>query len=196
MSIADDTSIILNDRELLNLTQSKVGKKKDKVWEYFNIINVPNSSHKGAQCKFCSQTWKRGKPIEMKAHLALRCSMVKHDVKVEYLHIVANENNIDEQQIQNQTNNKSNNEVINIANADKALVRFFVCCGIPFSVVDSPFFLDFIKSLCYNYEPPKRTALSTTHLNAESASIVLKIEEELHQSSNLTLGQLNFFLLI
>jgi hypothetical protein len=63
-----------------------------------------------------------------------------------------------------------------------------VCCGIPFSVVDSPFFWDFVKSLCYKYEPPKRTALSTNHLDAETARITLKIEEELRSLKNLTLG--------
>ena len=65
---------------------------------------------------------------------------------------------------------------------------FFVCCGIPFSIVDSPFFIDFTKSLCYGYELPKRTTLSNWHLNAEIATITLKIEEELRNSTNLTLG--------
>ena len=55
-------------------------------------------------------------------------------------------------------------------------------------IVVPPFFQDFVKSLCFEYNPPKRTTLSTTLLNAEAANITLKIEEELHQSKNLTLG--------
>src|SRR5436305_8813206 len=131
----------------------------------------------------------------MKAHLALRCSMVIHSVKLEYLHIVTNEN-ISEQTVQNQSKNQLNkgNNNFDFARTDRALVRFFVCCKIPFSVVDSPFFQDFVKSLCYAYESPRRTALSSNLLNAETANIALKIKEELCPLKNLTLGQNIFFI--
>ena len=58
-NILDDTSIIIKDveNEALNLSQKKAGKKKDKVWYYFNIIDISNNSHKGAVCKFYSQSW-------------------------------------------------------------------------------------------------------------------------------------------
>ena len=194
--VSNDTSIILeeeeNDDTIINLTQKieKVGKKKDKVWDYFNVVNIPNNSHKGAVCKFCGQSWKRGKPNDMKSHLALRCPNVNYSIKIEYLHMISSEDISDNEQLtQQQLKNKNNNrDVIDITRANKALVRFFVCCGIPFSIVDSPFFQDFVKSLCFEYNPPKRTTLSTNLLNTEAANITLKIEEELHQSKNLTLG--------
>lgn len=182
----DDEISILDDQEITITDQKKKGKPKDKVWEYFTSIDTPNSSHKGAQCLFCSQTWKRGKPSDMKAHLALRCTMVTHKVKLEYLYIVSSTTNEEtsEQTIQDQ----NNNNVVDIARSDRALVRFFVCCGIPFSIVDSHFFRDFVKSLNCRYEPPKRTALSTNYLDSETAKITLKMEEELRQLKNLTLG--------
>jgi hypothetical protein len=152
------------------------------------MIDVPNNSHKGAQCVFCSQSWKRGKPTDMKAHLALKCSMVNHNVKLEYLRTISNEDVL-EQTIQNQLDNNNDNNVADTAKINKALIRFFVCCGIPFSVVDSPFFQDFVKSLCYKYELPGRTTLSGNYLDAEIANITLKIEEELRFSKNLTLGK-------
>jgi hypothetical protein len=164
-----------------------VGKRRDKVWDFFNIVNVQNNPHKGAVCKFCAQSWKRGKPNEMKSHLALRCPNVNYDVKVEYLHMISNEKISNQQAIQQQPKKNA----IDTTKTNNALVRFFVCCGIPFAIVDSPFFQDFVKSLCFEYEPPKRTTLSTSLLNAEAANITLKIEEELRQSKNLTLG-LNF----
>src|SRR3954454_13866317 len=132
-------SIILDDdAEQINLNHNqkkRLGKPKDKVWEYFRSIDIPNSSHKGAQCSFRSQNWKREKPNDMKAHLALRCSMVTHSVKLEYLHIVINEN-ISEQTVQNQSKNQSNkeNNDCDFVRTDRALVRFFVCCEIPFFV--------------------------------------------------------------
>jgi hypothetical protein len=194
----DDTSTILDvdDMEVIDITdQKKKGKPKDKVWEHFKPIDIPNSSHKGAQCSFCSQTWKRGKPNDMKAHLALRCPMVMHKIKLEYLRTVSSATSEDTsgESIQNQNDRNNKNNVVDIARSDRALVRFFVCCGIPFSVVDSPFFRDFVKSLCYKYEPPRRTALSTNYLDAETAKITLKMEEELRLLKNLTLGE-NFIL--
>ncbi|GES87802.1 ribonuclease H-like domain-containing protein [Rhizophagus clarus] len=120
----------------------------------------------------------------MKSHLALRCPKVTHSVKMEYLYAMSSE----DIPKQSTNNRKNNSNEIDIAKVNKTLIRFFVCCGIPFSVVDSPFFQDFVKSLCFEYELPKWTALSTTYLNEEAANILLKIEEELHESRNLTLG--------
>ncbi|GES96420.1 ribonuclease H-like domain-containing protein [Rhizophagus clarus] len=181
----DNTSTILDDAE--NSIQRKLGKKKDKVWDYFNVIDIPNNPYKRATCKYCSQSWKRGKPIEMKSHLALRCPKVTHSIKMEYLYAMSSE----DIPKQSTNNRKNNSNEIDIAKVNKTLIRFFVCCGIPFSVVDSPFFQDFVKSLCFEYELPKRTALSTTYLNEEAANILLKIEEELHESRNLTLAEFN-----
>ncbi|GET53872.1 ribonuclease H-like domain-containing protein [Rhizophagus irregularis DAOM 181602=DAOM 197198] len=90
MAESNDISTILNNAE--NLIQKKIGKKKDKMWNYFHIIDIPNNPHK-----------------------------------------------------------------------------------------------DFVKSLYFNYELPRRTTLSTTYLNEEAANKLLKIKGELHQSKNLTL---------
>jgi hypothetical protein len=165
-----------------------VGKKRDKVWDYFNIVENPGNPHKGAVCKFCTQVWKRGKPNDMKSHLALRCPKVTYNIKIEHLRMISSENISDESIQQQSKNAKNNSDVIDITRVNKALVHFFVCCGIPFSTVDSPFFQEFVKSLCFEYEPPKRTVLSNNLLNAEAANITLKIEKELRQSKNLTLG--------
>ena len=111
------------------------------------------------------------------------------DIKREYLYILNSNINTTQQSIQGQSrNNNDQIDEIRVEKINKALIRLFVCCGIPFSVVDSPFFIDFTKSLCSGYEPPKRTTLSTRLLDTEIATITLKIEEELRHSTNLTLG--------
>ena len=157
------------------------------------MIDIPNDSHKGAECSFCSKVWKRGRPNEMKVHLALKCHAIPFNIKIKCLNMIKTDSNTpaDQPSQRNVTNATDNNDLISeerVAKANKALVRFFVCCGVPFSIVDSPFFRDFTKSLCYGYEPPKRTTLSNKYLNTEIASISLKIEEELRHSTNLTLG--------
>jgi hypothetical protein len=118
-----------------NISTKRGGKKKDKVWEYFNIVDISNSSHKGAICKFCLASWKRRKPNEMKSHLALRCTKVTYNVKIEYLHAISL--NEDSSSIQSTTNvnyKKNDNNILDFAKAHKALTRFFVCCEIPFQL--------------------------------------------------------------
>lgn len=66
----------------------------------------------------------------------------------------------------------------------------FICCEIPFSTIDHPYFINFVQSLCFAYNPPKRTALSTTCLNKEITIVLNKIKEELKYEKNLTLGNL------
>ena len=70
---------------------------------------------------------------------------------------------------------------------NQALIQWFVCSGIPFVAADSPFFIDFTKSLCYGYNPPHRTTLSESLLNSEITKITLKIDNILKNATNLTL---------
>jgi hypothetical protein len=58
------------------------------------------------------------------------------------------------------------------------------------SIVDHPYFVDFVQSLCFNYNPPKRTTLSTTILNKEISVVLQKIKQELKYEENLTLGNI------
>src|SRR3954447_3659678 len=120
-------SIILDDdAEQININHNqkkRLGKPKDKVWEYFRSIDIPNSSHKGAQCSYCLQIWKRGKPNDMKAHLALRCPAVMRRIKIEYLYMISSETNEDtsEQTIQDQQNDRNNNRTVtDIARSNRA----------------------------------------------------------------------------
>jgi hypothetical protein len=93
--------------------------------------------------------------------------------------MISSETNEDTSEQTIQQNDRNNNRTVTeIAKSNRALVRLFVCCGIPFSVADSYFFLDFTKTLCFNYDPPRRTALLTTYLDSEAANITLKMEEE------------------
>ncbi|PKB95795.1 hypothetical protein RhiirA5_436022, partial [Rhizophagus irregularis] len=46
----------------------------------------------------------------------------------------------------------------------------------------------FVQSLCFAYNPPKRSSLSTTILNKETAIVLKKIKEELKYEEDLTLA--------
>jgi hypothetical protein len=68
------------------------------------------------------------------------------------------------------------------------LLKFFVCCGISFRVVESPFFIDFINELNIAYDPPSRELLANQLFEDELEDINSKIYKELQMSDNLTLG--------
>jgi hypothetical protein len=65
----------------------------------------------------------------------------------------------------------------------------------PLLIVNHPYFIDFVQSLCFAYNPLKKTSLSTTILNKEISIVLNKIKEEIKYEKNLTLGT-NLHLLI
>ncbi|CAJ0824730.1 17461_t:CDS:2, partial [Entrophospora sp. SA101] len=44
--------------------------------------------HFSAKCHYCAEAWSRGKPELLKEHLALHCSAVSTNVKLEYMQIL------------------------------------------------------------------------------------------------------------
>ncbi|CAG8538615.1 3817_t:CDS:2, partial [Dentiscutata erythropus] len=60
---------------------------------------------------------------------------------------------------------------------NKALTRFFTCCGIPFWVVKSPFFIDLLKNLNVGYTSPDRRTLSNLWVDQETTQITINIDE-------------------
>ena len=70
---------------------------------------------------------------------------------------------------------------------DRAITKFFVCCGIAFQLIEHPFFIDMVKSLCNGYEIPCSIILSTLLLDAELAHIIVDQYQILENKKNLTL---------
>jgi hypothetical protein len=75
---------------------------------------------------------------------------------------------------------------------DQALTRMFVCCGLPFSLVENPFFIEFVNQLKPAYKLPSRFKLTKDFINEEVANVNVKVELELKRQNNLTLGKENY----
>src|SRR5256714_7327656 len=69
-----------------------------------------------------------------------------------------------------------------------ALTRLFMCCGIPFSIVSNPFFIDFVKSLCLAYELQNRVTFAESWVNQELVTVATIIYDEAQSLTNITLG--------
>ncbi|RHZ75796.1 hypothetical protein Glove_209g73 [Diversispora epigaea] len=70
----------------------------------------------------------------------------------------------------------------------RALTKFFVTCGVPLWIVENPFFIDYSKELYPGFQVPKRTILSTTMINVETATVIAEMKKKLSNETNLTLG--------
>ena len=194
----------------------KPGRKKNEVWKHFEETDTRKGGHSPSACKYCGEVYARGRIPEMMAHLALQCESVDALVKEYYLRELAGNNQSEQSTtkvtkkrkldieiatgIQPKITSKLQNSMIdpgqrNLCN--QALTRFFVCCGIPFAVVESPFFIDLVKNLCAGYKPPNRRTLSNDWLNNEIARINVNIEGILKKQDNLSLGKFfNYYLFV
>ncbi|UZO29017.1 uncharacterized protein OCT59_022514 [Rhizophagus irregularis] len=71
---------------------------------------------------------------------------------------------------------------------DKAVAKFFICCGVAFYLISHPFFIDMVKSLCNGYELSCSTTLSNTLMYNKLTKITVDQQLTLDKESDLTLG--------
>ncbi|CAG8737994.1 8816_t:CDS:2, partial [Rhizophagus irregularis] len=71
---------------------------------------------------------------------------------------------------------------------DRTVVKFFICCGVSFRLIEHPFFIDMVKSLYLEYDPSSANTLSQDFLYEELANIVVDQHLELKRTKNLMLG--------
>ena len=194
----------------------KLGRPRKPIWAHFIETNNLNSNkkdnHPGATCVYCGQQWARGKSSDMIAHIALSCPKPPPpDVRAKFQSVLQNKDVSDEDNNDNDNNFQYKKgqpkitdkfEKLKISDEKQrkciqALTKFFVCCGVPFWIVENPFFIYFIKNLCPGFQLPKRTTLSTTLVNMECGHVISNINNCLDNQINLTLGNItnekNFF---
>ncbi len=193
MDMNDDDSQIFTNKG------KKRGRHKSDIWDYFQE-GERIRGHCTSECNFCS--WKQavGQPKEMIAHIALTCPKAPHNIKTIFLKKVKKneklgyeDNNKNAKLDSNQPKITEMFEFIKIEQnkvkmANQTIVRFFACCGIPFYVVEIPFFVDLLHILCPGYYPPSRNTLLGNILNAEISHITTEINLKINEEKYLTLG--------
>ena len=187
--------------------EKKRGRPKKCIWEHFTEITNDDAGlnkkeqRSGAQCNFCKQKWSRGKSSDMIAHVALSCTKPPPpEIRAKYLSILRNNYDNDDDEQDNLLPNKKQTKITDHIEkstitdekqyrCSRALTKFFVCCGVPFWIVENPFFIDMVKSLCPGFQLPKRTSLSNNMVNRECANVFDDIRRDLENEKNLTLGK-------
>jgi len=173
---------------------------------FFERGKSSSAGHYSAKCSYCASKWARGEPQKLEAHLALECAYVDDEVRQIYLLRVSNrdQSNEAESDIQTVLKKQKINKQSSISkffpqsegglseariNAiNSSLLKAFVVCGIPFSVVENPFFIDLLQNLCPNYQPPSKEVLAGRLLDQEHSKIIVKREAIFQESKNLTIG--------
>ena len=72
---------------------------------------------------------------------------------------------------------------------DSGVIKTFICCNIPFSIIENPVMVNCLKSLNANYDPPSRIRLTENLLEAEVAKVNARVNLVIKKSENLTIGK-------
>src|SRR2546423_477673 len=116
--------------------ETKRGRPESHVWDHF-IKQSLGSGHYSAKCHYCASSWSKGRPETLKAHLALYCSQMPLNIKSEFMELLASGNtSANRKQKENSNDSSAIIDIDKKNKIDQALIRFFICCGIPFSIVD------------------------------------------------------------
>lgn len=174
------------------------GRPLGQIWKHFNKGKVVNVGKFEAECKYCSSNWKRGETPVLEEHLANHCPNVPGNILREYLEKVGLRENTPNKkkrrQEAGQTSITAFHDATELPEArinriNRALVKFFICCGISFRIVEHPFFIDFLKELNGGYDPPTSEYLSGRLLESELCKVNKNVNEDIMNQSNLTLGK-------
>jgi hypothetical protein len=197
-----------------NIKNSNAGQKKSPVWDYFDQYSTPKHGHVGCICKGCGWKRKVGKAYEMVEHLVLSCFKIMGEVKNIFLQELRERNALkvdltgDPNPINDNDQPKGKKQKVSLVQTkitskfepaaeidsakaqrcNRALTRFFICCGILFKIVSNPFFIDLIKCLCPFYQLPNRVIFAGTWVNQELSQVVSRISDDIRDCDNMTIG--------
>lgn len=74
------------------------------------------------------------------------------------------------------------------AELDLLLFKVFICCTIPWALLNNSFFQDFIAALVMNYVIPDQSAFFMKHIAQETANVTMKLRKFLEGKHHLTIS--------
>ncbi|CAB4484043.1 unnamed protein product [Rhizophagus irregularis] len=183
-------------------TRKKGGRPAGKIWEYFEKGAQVSRGYYAATCSFCEYYWATAKPLRLKKHIAYNCQKVDSDTKIKVLMLLLIDQEDSDENINStsMTRRKTSQTDVDEDNENfptsldkeiqisKALVKLFVCCNLPFSLIEHPFFQEFMKVLHATYTLSTRWILSNTFLAQEIARIDVKVSRIIENEINLTIA--------
>jgi hypothetical protein len=177
------------------------GRPKKPIWRFFEQGDEMDKGHYIAICLACKQSFRPGKTAAMEKHIIRNCSKVDHSIREAVLfmvearerheislssakHQIGNDQTNLEDFYENSDLSKERKEDI-----DTALIKAFVCCGLPWHLVEHPFIIELFKQLRSNYNLPDRKTLADSLLTQEILRVSVKLYRLVDNENNLTIGK-------
>lgn len=188
--------------EPISQKKNKGGRPLNGIWEDINKGASVGSGKFAASCKYCDAKWNRGDVPKLEEHLSNHCKTAPAAVVRKYMtKVLERQDKFPSKKRKLERGQQSMDDYHDstelcesrITRINRALIKFFVACGISFRVVEHPFFINLTKELNAGYDPPTREYLSGQLLERELAQVNSKIKSEIEKESHLTLGLLNYY---
>ncbi|CAG8450276.1 23211_t:CDS:2, partial [Gigaspora rosea] len=134
--------------------------------------------HWSAMCNYCNEFWYKGSPAVLEDHLGNSCNKAPLDVRNLFLEqltaraLDASTSKKRKLNVQSQLYYFVESTKLTqdrIKDINRALVKAFIVCRIPFHIIENPFFVELLKTLCPAYEPPSKDVLFGRYLAQKTA---------------------------
>ena len=139
----------------------------------------------------------------MEKHIMNNCPKVNHSIREAVIYMVEARETREISSGANTKRQNSESDQVTLENfyensdlskerkedIDTALIKAFVCCGLPWHLVEHPFIIELFKRLRSNYSLPDRKTLADTLLTQEILRVNVRLYRLLENESNLTLGK-------
>ncbi|CAG8838938.1 39354_t:CDS:2, partial [Gigaspora margarita] len=204
----NDSNNTDTETESRNSNSSKLGRPSTGVWNFFKRGQPKGDGHWEGTCDYCGTFYPHAKPQNLRAHLANNCKKVPEEWRRHFNYIIANnlEDIPTDEPLSNATSSLFKQKKIAKQPAltnwydsatidasrqlliDEAITLAFIMCGIPFRVINNPFFVSALNLLNPGYSVPSREVLSGRLLDTEVAKVIHKVDKILEHASNLAIG--------
>ncbi len=166
--MGDDEVQIVDDKS------RKRGRPNDSIWEMFKKKNFPGRKRLAAECNFCDSVILDGRPENLYRHIH-ECPAATSEVKAKAFEMEAKKavstplppKGLKRKSLDNSVTNSSESKQQSrvtsycqrrlpdtmIQTIHVKLLRMIIMCSLSFVLVENPFFIDFIQSLCPTYVP-------------------------------------------
>ena len=176
----------LNNGEGSSNCKRKAGPKFSPIWEHFIKGDPAGNGHHQATCKYCNYFFKQGRPQYLRAHILASCPNADEDAKravnqelldIDSLPPAAKKITIRGQKQVDDYYESATIEPSHQKEIEQALVMMFICCGISFRIVESPFFINLLKALNPGFVLPSCELLSGCLLDIKVACVNKMLKE-------------------
>jgi len=183
--------------------QNTGGRPKKPIWRFFEQGDEIDKGHYIATCLACKQSFRPGKATTMEKHIISNCSQVEKSIREAVIYMVKARESSRESFFSSNKRKAENHDQTTLEKfyenselskerkeeIDIALIKAFVCCGLPWHLVEHPFIIELFKQLRSNYNLPNRKTLADTMLTEEILRVNVRLYKLLDGENNLTLGK-------